>query len=150
MKNFIFCLILFAGNLSAQTKQENTAFVSIIELLANPTKFHNANIGFAGVFDYNEGQPLIYLSKDDKYYRNTKNGFILEFDPKYFSSISDLAIYDGNYVEVIGSFNKDLQQYYFSGTIEEITSFTSKDDLITELKYIEIEKRKEKSKTKPR
>lgn len=152
MKNFVLCLIiLLTNNISAQIKKEkNTVFISIIELLGNPNKFHNLNISFAGVFEYNDGHPRIYLSKDDKYYQNTKNGFLLEFDSKYFSNLSILSQYDGHYVEIIGFFNKDNQQYYFSGTIEDITDIRSRDDLIIELKYIEIEKRKEESKTKPK
>lgn len=55
------------------------------------------------------------------------------------------AIYDGDYITIIGRFNKNDKgslQYYFSGTIEKITAFESKDAAIIEEKHMKIREQK--------
>lgn len=62
MKNLlvIFFLLLTFTSFS-QHKVENPLYISLIELLANPDKYHDKKISLVGVFSYNEGESVIYL-----------------------------------------------------------------------------------------
>ena len=147
MKNFLFLLLLLLSvNSFAQQKSEQPSYISLVELLANPDKFNNKKVSLVGVFAYNENESVIYLSKDDKFYENTKNGFILKFSSENFRDLSKLSIYDGDYVTIIGCFNKNNKgslQYFFSGAIEQITAFESKDAAIIEEKHMKIREQRE-------
>lgn len=61
----------------------------------------------------------------------------------------DLLPFNVHNVSLIGYFGNN-KHYYCGGAIKKISYIESNDDLTIESKYLEIEKRKEESKTKPK
>lgn len=135
-------ILLACATLAAQQKVKNPIRQSMIALIANPEKFNNTRVATRGFLKFIEGEQItIYLSKDDLYYNNMKNSFVLYFDEKILET-QNFSKINGHYVSIIGWF-KDTKDYYYSGAIKGITYIESSDDDASIENYrLELEERK--------
>ncbi|WP_445721420.1 hypothetical protein [Flavobacterium sp.] len=140
-KSIIIFYFLIAINTFSQEKELNSTRYSMISLIANPEKYDGKWVSTTGFLKYIEGEEIrLFLSKDDLYYDNMKNCFVLYLDKSKVNE-NDLSYYNGHYVRLIGYFN-NINHYYYGGAIENISGIISRDDIKAEEKVIEIEQRK--------
>lgn len=145
MKN-LFLLFCFLTTINAfsQEKEKHPSFYSMITLIANPEKYDGKKVSIKGFLKYVKGEEIrLFFSRDDLYYDNMKNCFVLYLDKNEFKDF-DLSYYDGHYIDVVGYFS-DIKHYYYGGAIEKITDIRSLDDIKVEIKAMEIEERNNKN-----
>jgi hypothetical protein len=75
--------------------------VSLISLIANPSKYQGHYIRVVGYFRYEEGDATVYLSKDDAKHYNTKNCLWLYLVKK----IKNPEKFDGTFAIIQGTFS---------------------------------------------
>lgn len=135
----IFYLIITINSFS-QEKELNSTRYSMISLIANPEKYDGKWVSTTGFLKYIEGEEIrLFLSKDDLYYDNMKNCFVLYLDKSKINE-KKISYFNGHYVGLIGYFN-NIKHYFYGGAIENISDIISIDDRIIEEKVIEIEQR---------
>ena len=102
--------------------------VTIIQLLATPEKYDGKRIRVVGVGNLEFEGNALYLSKDDLFYR-VYNAVWLDFDNNTSLSYEEAIQFNGNYVCVEGTFQKDKNGHgsLFHGTITDITRYDLKN-----------------------
>lgn len=124
---------------SQEVKLEALNETSMIELIANPDKFHEKLIRISGVFKKDLESGIIFFTRDDLKYNITKNSFLVRFDNEILKEI-DLIALDKQYVTIIGYFNKNLQGMgrFFSGSLYDIKAIINLEFQYIERQYINI------------
>lgn len=118
---FVIGVIFFSNiNLSfcEQKEAEQTKFVSIITIIANPERFHNNKITTIGFVSLGFEGTAIYLSDNDFKNHIGKNALRLKLKNK-----EQFKQYDRKYVLIEGIFIKNKPKFFslYSGDIEQIT-----------------------------
>lgn len=136
---FIFYFLITISAFS-QEKELNSTRYSMISLIANPEKYDGKWVSTTGFLKYIEGEEIrLFLSKDDLYYNNMKNCFVLYLDKSKVNE-KNISYFNGHYVRLIGYFS-NIEHYFYGGAIENISDIISIDDIKAEEKVIEIEQR---------
>ena len=100
--------------------------VSIIDLIANPDKYHGRNVMIKGVVRLQFESNAIYLTKDCYNNRLSKNALWISLDEKTLKTdLRKLRKYNGKYVLVEGVFDKTNKGHFgmYSGTIKNVYRF---------------------------
>jgi hypothetical protein len=94
---------------------------SIVQLLANPEKYHTKSVRVEGYLRVEFEGTAIYLSKESAEYFITCNGFWVSFDPNVIKV--DTKQFDKQFVLIEGTFNKDSYGHLsaWKGTIEKVS-----------------------------
>jgi hypothetical protein len=131
MKAFVIVLVIIAGlsNSSlAQVRQTDIPSVSIvhdvslIQLIANPEKYHGKHVQVVGYLNLEFEGDAIYLHQEDFVNNLIKNAFWVDFSER-IKQEKKLADYNKKYVIIIGLFDMNLKGHMslFSGEIKNIT-----------------------------
>jgi hypothetical protein len=93
---------------------------SLIQLIANPEKFHGATVRIHGVVSFRDGNVGVYIAKEHHSHRVTTMGVWLEISKE---RIEELKLLDGRFCIIEGEFDsKDTGNYgAWPGTISKIT-----------------------------
>lgn len=109
-----------AGNIS----RPEILDISIINLIANPEKYHNKEVIISGYLNLQFEGTAIYIHKEDFDNGLRKNGLWVNF----FNEIKkeELSNAHGNYVMIRGLFDMERKGHWglWSGTIKDIKSVT--------------------------
>ena len=118
---FGFSKTAFVQNLIGQ-KEEKMYSVSLIQLIANPKKYHNKKVQIIGFMNLQFESNGIYLHKEDAEHLITNNGLWLSF---LFSNDLKTGKEDLNnkYVLIEGLFDMKMRGHFgmWSGSIKNIT-----------------------------
>lgn len=123
---FLVAFLLIESALFSQTNEalqtQKPDYVSLIELIANPEKYHGKIIRVKGFLRLEFEGNGIYLSKEDWKHGVTKNAFWVGFDHDYLKELKPRKI-SGNWVFLEGVFDKNDKGHggLFSGKIRSIT-----------------------------
>jgi uncharacterized protein len=95
--------------------------VSLVQLLANPERYHGCQVLVTGYLHLEFEGNGIYLSRDDQLHYVTASGFWVDFAP---GTLQDARLYSDRYVTLAGTFNAEARGHrgMWSGTIEKITN----------------------------
>jgi hypothetical protein len=95
--------------------------VSLVNLIANPEKYHGQTIQVEGYLKLEFESNAIYLHEEDCKKGLVSNGFWVEFSNK-ISKRPDLKKYSDKYVIIIGTFDMNSRGHMglFAGTINNI------------------------------
>lgn len=109
-----------SGKSGTSLRGKDVPYVSLIQLIANPEKFHGKYVRVVGFVNLEFEGDAIYLHEDDYKYGLTKNGLWLTL-----SGEQDIRKFDRKYVLVQGTFNAKDQGHgdLFSGAVENIKRF---------------------------
>lgn len=80
----------------------NIRYVSIINLIANPSRYHDATVRVIGHMRTSSKGTAVYLTRSDASYEITKNGLWVNFDESLESRKDEL---DLELCGVVGTFN---------------------------------------------
>ena len=82
---------------------------SIVELLAQPVRYHGKRVRVKGFLHVRFEGTAIYLSREDAEHLITRNGFWVTFDPKAtrFEDGDEPKQLDAKYVLIEGTFDKN-------------------------------------------
>ncbi len=98
---------------------------SIVQLLANPEKYHKKNVQVKGFVHVQFEDSSIYLSKDDADYGITSNGFWVSFEKATipFDGTVGPSEFDRKYVLIEGTFNVNNRGHQggWAGSFEKIS-----------------------------
>ena len=126
----LIVVLLFVASSFAQLDVE---FVSMINLIATPEKYHGKKVMVEGFLHVQFEDNVIYMHKDDGDYLMGKNGLWVSYakepslEPlceKQFAALArKLTYFNGRYVLIRGTFNMERKGHMgaTSGTIEEVT-----------------------------
>lgn len=105
--------------------KENPIYVSIINLIATPYKYHNQYVSFTGVGNIEFEGNKVYLSKEDWEYVNTKNAIALKVKNDFCVPLEEAKQLNGQYVFVEGRFNAEYKGHLSgcSGGLEDVSSY---------------------------
>ena len=120
---FAIVIIGFVASTSKAGASEPTE-VSMVQLLANPAKFHNQLIQVEGYLHVKFEDECLYLSKEDADYLNGKHGVWISFSDRLSKRPNkDLEYFDCKHVMIIGIFDKDQTGHLDSaaGGIKAVT-----------------------------
>ncbi len=129
--SFVFILpnILFAQNNlkdTATVTDLRDSDISIIQLIANPTKYNGFKVSISGYMHIKFEDCAIYLSKTDADYLNGSNALWVSFSDNINTTTINsknkktLNYFDCKYVRITGVFNMNKKGHMgmFAGTIE--------------------------------
>ena len=105
----------------AESPSSQPAMISMVQLLADPQKFHGKRVQVIGFVHFEFEGNAIYLSKEDFDYGITKNGLWLSVTGS--KQTGELRELNDNYAAVEGTFNAEMTGHMglWSGSIENIT-----------------------------
>jgi hypothetical protein len=106
---------------AAATTAAQPTLISMVQLLADPQKYHGKQVQVIGFAHFEFEGNAIYLSKEDHDYGITKNGLWLAVaGSKDGGELRDL---NNSYVVVEGTINAEMKGHMgmWSGSIENIT-----------------------------
>lgn len=136
-----FCLILTTGCEKTQEQMpvskskddkpsvidnntnQNVQFVSMIDLITNPSKYDAKRVGVTGVLSVKFEDNALYFHKEDYLFGIPENAFSLELDESIINQYKHLQ---AKYVLVIGNFNAG-RYGIFRGSINNIVSIQFRD-----------------------
>jgi len=121
IKYLLFLFMLF-GCFSTKEIADETKYVSIISLIANPEKYDNKRVNVSGYFNLTKDGEAIYNTKIDFENGLFKNAIYLSINYDRLDKYNIGSPYRG-YVQIEGVFNKypnDIKSY-FSGRLSDIT-----------------------------
>lgn len=115
--------LVFMFGCKSFIKTEEIQNISLVELIANPNKYHKKKIKVAGYFSNEHDGRAIYISKNDFITGIYKNGIYLYYGNLPMQKFEIEPPYQG-YVTIIGVYNKDMKGSYnfYSGGFEEVIS----------------------------
>jgi hypothetical protein len=115
---FSFSSLVFTQN--NNVKVEEMYSISLIQLLANPQKYHKKKIQVMGFLNLEFEGNAIYLHKEDYEHSLLKNGFWVEISNKSMKNGKEV---NQKYVLIEGEFDMNSQGHFglWSGEIKNIT-----------------------------
>lgn len=120
---FLKAVILLALCISASAEQldeHQIVSVSLISLIANPTKFDGKLVDVEGIgyFDSKNSINAVFLTRDDKLAGNGQNGLFLFLSP----TIGNIDRFNNKYVVVRGQFRSGTKGHLgaFSGSLTDV------------------------------
>lgn len=126
-------LILIASLCFAfKTVKHPVEFVSLMQLIVNPEKYHGKRVSVVGVSRNGFEVHKICFSKEHSQYGINKNCLWIVPDYEALKATPDeLAEFNGKYVLMEGIFNKDNHGHLgmYSGALEKITRFDQREDV---------------------
>ena len=111
--------------------------VSMINLIANPDKYHGKKIAVTGFAHFRFEDDALYLTKDDAKYLHGKNGLWLSIandnsglQANDYSMKDNLKYFDNKFVRIQGTFDKTMLGHMGanSGSITKITRVLESKD----------------------
>jgi hypothetical protein len=126
MKKFLVILLLVFGfnslafTQNSNVKEEKMYSISLIQLLANPEKYHGKKIHVMGYLNLEFEGNAIYLHKEDYEHSLVKNGFWVEISNKTMKNGKEI---NQKYVLIEGEFDMNSHGHMglWSGSIKNIT-----------------------------
>ena len=114
---------------SSNSANQRPEDVSIIQLIANPEKYHGKLVQVSGVGNLEFEGDYISLRKDDRKYGASKNALWISFDTDIIS-YEEAQQYNGKYVIVRGIFDMYDPGHgsLFSGTIKNVSRYDLWED----------------------
>jgi hypothetical protein len=108
--------------LNSATYTPAVNYISLIQLMANPEKYHGKVIQVVGYLNIEFESSALFLHKEDFDNSILKNGFWVRISNDFLQG-KELAGYNKNYVILMGTFNMQSKGHMslFSGEIKDIT-----------------------------
>ena len=100
--------------------------VSLVQLIANPEKYHGKRVQVVGYLNLEFEGNAIYLHQEDFTNNLVKNAFWVDFSERVKQE-KKLTDYNKKYVIIIGLFDMNLKGHMslFSGELKDITRLDS-------------------------
>ena len=125
MKKIIPVIIILLITFGCKSVGQKSSIkrISIIELIANPNKYHKKKVEVQGYFTNEFEGTAIYVSKNDFQTSIFKNGVYLYYAKGAMQRFGIDPPFQG-YMTIVGIYNKDKKGSYnfFSGGFEEVIS----------------------------